>query len=205
MRCSKPLSCTVFILHPKDLTSTPEKIVSSGSLPQGTILTAHLWHIPWISAKTVRWEQKDSEGWGLPKVTGNPGRDETWRSRMRSYWGLPCLYLDLVLRLRTPAAECLDPESIWLQVWFLLGAFGRIKVRTAGKSGLVLGFHRFRRFFPFYWWHRRGPREPTGTELEQRKASACHLFQLRRLQPDLFRSIWYWSPAKQGGDEDCSI
>lgn len=30
--------------------------------------------------------------------------------------GLPYLYLDLVLRLRTPAAECLDPKSIWLQV-----------------------------------------------------------------------------------------
>lgn len=120
--------------------------LSSGSLPQGTILTAHLRHIPWISAKTMRWEQKDSEGWGLPKVTWNSGRDETQRSRRRSYWGLPYLYLDLVLRVRTPAAECLDPKSIWLQVWFLLGAFGRIKVHTVGKSGLILCFHRFHHF-----------------------------------------------------------
>lgn len=106
--------------------------LSSGSLPQGTILTAHLRHIPWISAKTMQWEQKDSEGWGLSKVTWNSGRDETQRSRRRSYWGLPYLYLDLVLRL-DPGCWVLRPEEHLVASLIPLGGVWTNQSTYSGK------------------------------------------------------------------------
>ena len=61
-------SFTFSLLHTKTLTSTPVWIVSLGR-SQGIILTAHLKRIPWISAKTTGWEQKNnSKGWGLLRV-----------------------------------------------------------------------------------------------------------------------------------------
>lgn len=157
--------------------------------------------MPCISAKTMGWGQTDSEEWGLLRFMWNSGRNETERSRMWSYWGLPCLYLDLVLRLGTLAAECFDQKSIWLQVWFLLGAFGTIKVHTMGRSALILCFQALNIIFPFYWWHSWGATEPSATELEQYKVSTCHFVHLHELEPDLFCNV-SWSPMKRNGSVD---
>ena len=78
---NKSLRCTFFLLHTKTLTSTPVWIVSL-SRSQGIILTAHLKHSPWISAKTTGWEQKNNS---RDAVCGgsawSSGRDETRAGR----------------------------------------------------------------------------------------------------------------------------
>lgn len=130
---------------------------------------------------------------------GNLGRDETYRSRMLSSWCSVCLYL----YLGSLAAECLDPKSIWLQVWFLI--LLEVQAHTVGKSDLILCFQALNINFPFYWWHSRGPQEPGDTEPEPCKGSTCHLSQLHKRGPHLFCSMWYCSQRKRDDNVNCLI
>lgn len=101
---------------------TPLQAGDHGCHPDGM-------HIPTFSGPQQNPSDGNKHPWCLRASEGHMSTGE--RERGRTNEPRPRLYLDLA---GDPAVGCGALKSMWLQVWFLLWAFRRIKWRTAGRS-----------------------------------------------------------------------